>query len=894
MATMPSLAAFYIVLISCLPIVQFTHAQTEQALTQDQIQALYFMHVLIKNYPQIKTYIDNADKLPDNVTDVTMNPLAGILLSSLQNLAENSQPEVGKLSNNSSPEVGNSTDIATNTTNLTSSGSSFMTSLLENPILQNFVKALVKQVSLGMLDARINNKTLGNDISSYLSLIQPIDAIRTALTMYSTNPSFLTAASDYVNNDCYKDIVLSIDGLAAGKSWAVEMFDAQGKIESGVERGAFYFVGSYDQCYRVNPVIDSDTTYREFKTRFCRVDIAITQSLIDSLNIDTHGVHLKLTWGLCLPDTCHGHDVKGLFDLEPLKRLNLTIEGSYCEEEKDVTKDTSAVAAISVLSVFGFLILAGTTYDLYRAATKPKHGANGHVRARSNIYVNGITKDEHSNYGTYTQNGQKPSSEEGQIKTVNSVVIMEKENEINNQTDTEDSTVTGNTKPQNETSFQPIEPVWVQFLVCFSLYTNMPKILSAKSSPGSVTCIHGIRFLSLTWVVLGHTYNYGIISHQDTFTIKNLLDAVPIMQRFTFETVVGGGFAVDTFFVLSAFLLTWLQLKDIHARKKKISINIVIMYYFHRFWRLTPIYMMVLMMFGCLYHYLGDGPFWPQVIWAAEHCKTNWWTNLLYINNLVQTDSACMGWSWYLANDMQFYVISPLFIVFMYKLPIFGFILTSVLLCLGMSMSFWKEYEANGTFFTMISDGGSYWKSVYIAPWCRVGAWAVGMLLGFIVHQRGRKPIQTKRLIFAGWAVFIAIGMTIIYSPYNENKKDGEEWSNVSHAFYEAVGRPAWALCISWVIFACYNNMGGLINSFLSWNGFIPLSRLSYAAYLVHPICMMIYFASRRTLFYITDYNIIYLFLGHLSITYMVAFLCSLAYEAPALGLEKLLFRRKR
>ena len=32
----------------------------------------------------------------------------------------------------------------------------------------------------------------------------------------------------------------------------------------------------------------------------------------------------------------------------------------------------------------------------------------------------------------------------------------------------------------------------------------------------------------------------------------------------------------------------------------------------------------------------------------------------------------------------------------------------------------------------------------------------------------------------------------------------------------------------------------GIVNTILSWNGFIPLSRLTYAAYLVHPICMMV------------------------------------------------------
>lgn len=77
------------------------------------------------------------------------------------------------------------------------------------------------------------------------------------------------------------------------------------------------------------------------------------------------------------------------------------------------------------------------------------------------------------------------------------------------------------------TSFS--EPFIGRIVKCFSLYTNVPKILHAKAGRDAVTCVHGIRFLSLTWVVLGHTYNYGIISQDDTFTAgTNKLNALDL------------------------------------------------------------------------------------------------------------------------------------------------------------------------------------------------------------------------------------------------------------------------------------------------------------------------------------------------------------------------------
>lgn len=71
------------------------------------------------------------------------------------------------------------------------------------------------------------------------------------------------------------------------------MFDAAGKLNSGLQRGSFYFVGSYDQCYKVKPEINAgdvignvtQTTSRRFGTKFCRADISIPDSLVEALNV---------------------------------------------------------------------------------------------------------------------------------------------------------------------------------------------------------------------------------------------------------------------------------------------------------------------------------------------------------------------------------------------------------------------------------------------------------------------------------------------------------------------------------------------------------------------------------------------------------------------------------
>ena len=51
----------------------------------------------------------------------------------------------------------------------------------------------------------------------------------------------------------------------------------------------------------------------------------------------------------------------------------------------------------------------------------------------------------------------------------------------------------------------------VRILLCFSLYTNGRKIISTEQPPGAITCLHGIRFLSMTWVILGHSGAFSVL-----------------------------------------------------------------------------------------------------------------------------------------------------------------------------------------------------------------------------------------------------------------------------------------------------------------------------------------------------------------------------------------------
>ncbi|KAJ1529620.1 hypothetical protein ONE63_006387 [Megalurothrips usitatus] len=53
-------------------------------------------------------------------------------------------------------------------------------------------------------------------------------------------------------------------------------------------------------------------------------------------------------------------------------------------------------------------------------------------------------------------------------------------------------------------------------------------------------------------------------------------------------------------------------------------------------------------------------------------------------------------------------------------------------------------------------------------------------------------------------------------------------------ALYASLHRLGWCAATAWIIFACVTGNGGVMQRVLTWRPLVPLSRLTYCAYLVN------------------------------------------------------------
>lgn len=149
-------------------------------------------------------------------------------------------------------------------------------------------------------------------------------------------------------------------------------------------------------------------------------------------------------------------------------------------------------------------------------------------------------------------------------------------------------------------------------------------------------------------------------------------------------------------------------------------------------------------------------------------------------------------------------------------------------------------------------------KLTYYPTHTRMGAWFVGVLLGYLLHANRNKPsvVIPKNIVWMGWIVSIG-GMFGICVGMYPLQQFSHKTTVLESAFYETFSRIGWSIGLCWIIYACHYGYGGPLNSFLSATIWQPFSRLSYSIYLVHFPIQILITATTRVPMAFSDPNVV-------------------------------------
>ncbi|ERL91085.1 hypothetical protein D910_08427, partial [Dendroctonus ponderosae] len=322
-----------------------------------------------------------------------------------------------------------------------------------------------------------------------------------------------------------------------------------------------------------------------------------------------------------------------------------------------------------------------------------------------------------------------------------------------------------------------------ELILSFSVRANLKTICDQTVGSDTIPVLHGLKAISMAWVILGHTC---IVA----FKYSDNMDYRKVVQKeLWFQTISNGAFSVDTFFFVSGLLVSFLYFRT-NAKGKLDPLSkgrngfvagllhfLGLMFY--RFARLSVPYVFslgvnIVVMKWFNYNSVFEPPTMDHV-----NCPDYWWRNVLYINTLFPV------------NEMLWVVI--------------------------------------------------------------------------------------------GWVSSFGLLLALVYGLYEVHL------SPIAGAAYSSLSHTAWAVGLAWIVVACVTGYGGMINKLLSLPILYPFSRVTYCAYLVHPLLIRFMVMTMDSPVHLGRVSTVIIFLGQVLASYIISFILSIAFEAPVVSMLRII-----
>ncbi|XP_061658016.1 O-acyltransferase like protein [Syngnathoides biaculeatus] len=628
------------------------------------------------------------------------------------------------------------------------------------------------------------------------------------------------------------------------KEYAVLMYDAFGKQGSNVKGGNANQPGQLQQCRSAhNP---------SFSGQYCQV--FLKQGMI------------QYFVGICVPDSCDEEEVQTLVLYDTFKMGHVSLipplpsilvnestqemfmthclSDSIAPDASDVTC-LFVVCTMLAIPIAATLFLTTVTWQRNRAVMPTSESVS---------LSNALNQ-----YGTLKTNGSMGG-------------------------DVNDSRTEENNSSSHGSWCVPKSGVY-QFLHAFSLQTTSRGLFSTSSGfhKDGYSSLNGIRILSLLWIMCGHSAQFPVINNLDNY--KDWKKTVERSPLYVFSLSGPVFMAVDTFLLLGGLLSARSLLGSIQSAEDKLSRGLVVAYLFRRFKRIQPLHIFVMCLTIGIISLVHWGPYWFPFINNLMDCKTYWWGNLLLISNLLPVHEICVPWTWYLSLDFQCYATTPL-LVYVYRLNrgVFATVAGVLLLMTTLAGSLVTGLMQLPVFQPSTLTSENYVLYYYVKPHTRYGPFLIGILAGIYLSSKKGNLLKNKWQAALGWFCCLSVLAALIGLAYA--LRGIPTRPSLPHALYQGLHRAIWALAIAWIILACEEGYGGFINSLLSFSLWVPLARISFACYLIHPVYILVYIGLQESAIHYTDVNFMYLFLGHLVLTLVTSVVLTVVVEKPYILLK--------
>ena len=439
-----------------------------------------------------------------------------------------------------------------------------------------------------------------------------------------------------------------------------------------------------------------------------------------------------------------------------------------------------------------------------------------------------------------------------------------------------------------------------EIVVFFSLANNAKSLIYSKNRiDPNLDVFHGVRFLSISWVIFGHSFVTFIAMPVNN--INSLFSSAH--EDFGFSLITAGTLSVDTFFMLSGFFSILGVWKEVGKPGGK-AINIL-KCYLHRYIRLLPLYTIIILISIYIMPLFVFGPANFFIDDIARTCKEKWWWNLLYINNAQSMATECLVWTWYLANDMQMFLLAPILVYIYCMRPMWGIMSVGLLATLSsiLQIVFIVKDNWMASMLSLQAAPGAY----YQRPWMRINTYLVGIIGAWIylsykedpgasgyLHPaafrniafkiRNSAPVRYIYYILGFTLTFLAVFLMFpfVHLPIT---------NRAANALFLWLYRPAFVIGLIMVLFPVLVGHGRPLLVFLGAPFFAPLGRMTYGVYMIHLEIFYYLIGIQEAAQYYTFHMVFFWTARIIFISYFVSMFLTLVLEAPIMRMEQWVLR---
>ncbi|XP_022688521.1 nose resistant to fluoxetine protein 6-like isoform X2 [Varroa jacobsoni] len=640
-----------------------------------------------------------------------------------------------------------------------------------------------------------------------------------------------------VSADC--QVYLAKFGAAVRRfePWATRLIDASGKFPSGLQQGTLIDIGAYDEC--LETVLHHEETGEEtLRGQYCNIYIKTYSEYIRGLLNITALSHPRTPKFISFQNS---NDVPGIL-------IGVCVS-TDCSRE-DLQKLGDRLAPV----IFGKVNVANCVDGLPRSLDNRQIFALCILCVVVMLVFLGTAFDF---YPSCVCSILLPTKSEG--------------------------------KQSERTSLMK------RIVLCFSAKANTSLLLEVNNNPNSdayaYRFFHGIRFISIYGVVVGHSFSVFNLN-----STSRLVNALHYGESYWFCFIMSAYLCVDTFLFLAGFLLTFNILREPMDNPVLVAVIPLI----RRFIRgtLPALFVMVILF---LIPVVFDG---PRVMEWYEDYKSqfdnDWLAVLLQIRNYNSGQYAngapCMGPLWYLSVDFQlFFVVVITLVLTKRKAKTVHWMMT----CYSVTCALFIAIYIYDTVYTpFVVPMAEQWETIkltifyfYIYTPVHAVMFFMGTSTVYIIRDYKEKKISFW-MSFCCWAVTSTCVLIAVFGthPWNSGNYPGE----AIKVLFAVFQRPFWGIFLMWLTFCCATGRATTITRFLSLPVFVPLSRLSFGVFLLHvPIIFLEFITARERLFY----RVFVMLNRSFSTTIwslIVAYLLFLLVEAPLGRIEKLVLQACR